>query len=141
MSAADIIKALNLAPHPEGGYFRRTHKTSTEPNGRGQMTAIYYLLEGTDFARWHRIDSDELWLWHAGSPMTLEIQEAGNAMATNILGNNILAGEHPQILVPAHAWQRVRSNRDWSLVSCAVSPGFLFDTLEMATDELNLANN
>lgn len=136
ITAADIIKELNLSPHPEGGYYRRLHQTPDETGGRGLMTAIYYLLEGGDFARWHKVDADELWFWHAGAPLTLEICPGGpdSDIQEHILGTDLTKDEQPQVCVTAHQWQRAKSLGDFTLVSCAVSPGFLFDTYELAEE-------
>ena len=135
-SKQDIIRTLALEPHPEGGYFRRTYKNDDGPitqNGqnRGHATAIYYLHDGGTFSRWHRTDGDELWFWHAGAPLMLEIKEAGDVVTTKRLGCNFSNNEHPQHLVPKNQWQRAKSEGEWTLVSCSVSPGFLFDTFEM----------
>lgn len=150
-SAKDIIQQLDLAPHPEGGYYRRTYQSDTGQSDTGQSdtgieergyaTAIYYLLEGTEFALWHRVDADEIWFWHAGGTLTLQISEKGQATTAQTLGYNVMAGESPQVLVPAHAWQRARSNSDWTLVSCCVSPGFLFETYDLATPEFDPQNS
>jgi len=139
-SAKDIIQKLDLTPHPEGGYYRRTYQNDEGAEGRGHATAIYYLLEGKEFALWHKVDADEIWFWHAGGTLTLEINEKGHTTTAHALGSDIAAGEKPQILVPAHAWQRARSNDDWTLVSCCVSPGFLFDTYDLATPEFDPEN-
>lgn len=130
-SAQDIINELGLKPHPEGGYFRRTYRNAANGDKRGHCSAIYYLLDQQDFALWHRIDADELWCWHAGGPLTLEIGRDKNSAQPQALGTDILAGERPQILVPADHWQRARSNGGWSLVSCIVAPEFMFETLEL----------
>jgi predicted cupin superfamily sugar epimerase len=128
---AQLIEMLDLSPHPEGGYFRRTYQNSLGGGARGHATAIYYLLEGGDFAKWHKIDADELWLWHAGAPLTLEIKEENGVTEQSTLGPDVLEGQRPQVLVPGEYWQRARSEGNWTLVSCVVSPGFLFETFEM----------
>lgn len=128
----EIIEKLELRPHPEGGYYRRTYKNQQGPHGRGHATAIYYLLEGREFARRHKLDADELWFWHAGAPLTLEIYpEDDEKIETLVLGPHVTKGESPQVLVPRHYWQRVRSEGSWTLVSCCVTPGFAFETFKM----------
>jgi predicted cupin superfamily sugar epimerase len=141
MKKEEIIKSLMLTPHPEGGYYRRTFKTEsiagTEgpkgPNGelRGYATAIYYLSEGKHFSRWHKTDGDELWLWHAGAPLTLEIKDEDEGVVQLSLGPDLMRGEEPQRLAPKNTWQRAKSLGDWTLVTCSVSPGFLFETFVM----------
>lgn len=138
MEKDDIIKTLKLEPHPEGGYYRRTYKNAQGPvtstgENRGHASAIYYLCEGNTFSRWHRVDGDELWFWHAGSPLTLELRDDVGVRCLS-LGPDLTAGQQPQHIVPAHVWQHAKSDGSWTLVSCAVSPGFLFETFEMEDD-------
>lgn len=130
-SAQDIIKKLGLKPHPEGGHFRRTYRNAEAGSSRARCSAIYYLLNQEGFALWHRIDADELWHWHAGAPMTLEIGLDKTAPECQTLGPDIMGGERPQVHVPANHWQRARADGAWSLVSCVVSPEFMFETLEL----------
>ena len=134
-SIEEIIRSLDLSPHPEGGYYRRTYKNSDGPPGpdgenRGHATAIYY-LQMPAYSLWHRTDGDELWFWHAGAPLTLEIREDDGSITAGKLGLNLDDGQQPQLLVPAGRWQRAKSDGAWTLVSCAVSPGFLFETYEL----------
>ncbi|WP_262695968.1 cupin domain-containing protein [Kordiimonas aquimaris] len=138
-SKQDIIRTLALEPHPEGGYYRRTYKNQDGPlteggTSRGYATAIYYLAEGDRFSRWHRTDGDELWFWHAGAPLTLEIKGDDDTVTQKQLGDNYSVGELPQQLAPKNQWQRAKSAGEWTLVSCSVSPGFLFETFEMLED-------
>jgi len=131
----DIAKQLDLRPHPEGGYYRRTYKNQHGPHERGHASAIYYLLEGGGFARRHKLDADELWFWHAGAPLTLEFNSSDEEVRRLLLGPDITNGERPQQLIPRDHWQRARSEGEWTLVSCCVSPGFMFETFEMKTAE------
>lgn len=131
-SAAEIIGRLALQPHPEGGYYRETFRdTALDSRGRAASTAIYFLLEAGQRSHWHRIDAVEIWHFHAGAPLSLEIaDEAGRRTIT--LGPDVMAGEMPQGIVPPHAWQAAASTGDWTLVSCTVAPGFDFATFELA---------
>ncbi|MBL4639045.1 MAG: cupin domain-containing protein [Kordiimonadaceae bacterium] len=130
-----IIDTLDLAPHPEGGFYKRMYENDAGPEGRGHATAIYYLLEGQKFAKWHKVvDADELWFWHAGAPLTLEIDAKQKGVQAYTLGIDIPAGERPQITVRAGEWQRARCDGDWTLVSCCVSPGFLFENYDLVED-------
>lgn len=126
--SADIIQQLRLAPHPEGGHYRETLRLPAGPEGRSPMTAILFLLEAGERSHWHRVDAAELWLWHAGAPLTLRI-EGGELIR---LGSAIDDGEQPQGLVPAGQWQSAEADRGWALVSCVVSPGFDFAGFELA---------
>jgi len=134
-SVQDLIEHLDLAPHPEGGYYKRTYQNKAGPKGRGHATAIYYLMEDDGFNKWHRTDGDELWFWHAGAPLTLEIDIARKGVHSFILGTDFVAGQQPQILAPANHWQRAKSNGPWTLVSCSVSPGFIFENHELIEDK------
>lgn len=131
----DIVARLKLAAHPEGGYFRRTYRHAKGPvtakgEERGHMSSILY-LQLTDYSLWHATDGDELWYWHAGAPLTLETREGESAAKSRALGPDFMAGESPQLLVPGGVWQRAKSQGDWTLVSCAVSPGFVFETYQL----------
>ncbi|WP_114008079.1 cupin domain-containing protein [Cohaesibacter intestini] len=134
-NAKDIIAALEMQPHPEGGYFSETFRDGDGPEGRGHSTAIYYLLEAGDRSHWHRVDATEIWFWHGGAPLLLRQSADGKGSESRTLGPNILAGERPQIIVPRHHWQSAESLGDWTLVSCTVAPGFVFDGFEMASPD------
>lgn len=130
MTAAEIIALLGLERHPEGGWYRETFRD--EPSdGRAKSTAIYFLLEAGQVSAWHRVDSAEVWHWHAGAPLQLDIAGNGNAQSLT-LGIDLVAGQRPQGVVPPGAWQSARSLGDWTLVGCTVAPGFDFARFELA---------
>ena len=133
-TAADIIRHLDLKPHPEGGYYRETFRdAATDAHGRSRSTAIYFLLEGGQISRWHTVDAVEIWHWHDGAPLELSLAPDAKTPATrHILGNDIAAGQLPQIVVPAGYWQQARSIGDWTLVGCTVAPAFDFAGFVMA---------
>ena len=133
MDARTIIDTLGLAPHPEGGWYRETWRTDATPGERAGATAILFLLEAGQRSHWHRVDAAELWLWHAGAPLLLATapDDAGPASATR-LGPDVLSGDMPQILVPAHHWQAAETIGGWALVSCVVTPGFEFAGFTLA---------
>lgn len=129
MSAEDIIRKLELQPHPEGGWFRQTWAGPIR-DGRASGTAILFLLRAGERSHWHRVDADEIWLWHAGAPLILSL---GVTEAHDLrLGPDVLGEETVQAIVPAGWWQAARSTGDWTLVSCTVSPGFRFEGFELA---------
>jgi hypothetical protein len=133
MTAEEVIAALGLEPHPEGGWFRETYRHAPPAGGRGAGTAIYYLLRAGERSAWHRVaDADEIWHWYAGAPLALEIAEEGADARSVVLGPSVTEGERPQRLVPANAWQAARSLGDWTLVGCTVTPAFEFASFEMA---------
>ena len=127
-AADDIIRTLNMQPHPEGGHYAETWRASAKAGRRASGTAIYYLLTAGEVSHWHRVDAGEIWHFYDGAP--LELAMAGEGV--HILGRDLAAGERPQIVVPPLVWQSARSLGGWTLVGCTVSPGFSFDGFEMA---------
>ena len=134
MDRPQLATALDLVPHPEGGWYRQTWVSPasvTLDDGRVRPTAtlIYFLLPAGESSAWHRVRSDELWLAHQGA-VTLELGGDGPAPAT---GTRIEVDlETPQALVPAGTWQRTLPSSTDALVSCLVSPGFDFADFELA---------
>ena len=129
--AARLIEILKLKPHPEGGHYREMFR---DAGVRAHSTAIYFLLRAGEVSRWHRVDAVEVWHFYRGEPLELAIAESGKPVARHVLGNAIERGEHPQIVVPAQAWQSARPLGDFALVGCTVAPGFTFAGFEMAPD-------
>ncbi|MFW8636158.1 cupin domain-containing protein [Cribrihabitans pelagius] len=130
MRAQEIIERLGLQPHPEGGWYRETWRAGNA--GRPAATCIYFLLQTGERSHWHRVDAAEIWLYHAGAPLVLSMAESGAGPARDhLLGPDLSAGA-PQLIVPAGYWQAARSTGDFTLVSCAVSPGFEFEGFELA---------
>lgn len=132
LTAQEVIETLGLEPHPEGGKYVQTWRAKTDGDARPSGTAIYYLLNFGEQARWHRVDAAEVWHFYAGAPLRLSMSADGENVDNAILGADIAAGERPQIIVPEGAWQSAESLGPWSLVGCTVSPGFTFDAFEMA---------
>ncbi|WP_414897418.1 cupin domain-containing protein [Rhodovulum sp. YEN HP10] len=133
MTAEEIIATLGLTPHPEGGWYRETWIAPAGPGDRPSGTAIYYLLTEGQRSHWHRVDADEIWLYHAGDPLELNLAETAAGPARDlVLGPDLAAGARPQAVVPAGHWQAARPLGAWTLVSCTVSPGFRFEGFEMA---------
>ena len=131
-TAPDIIARLGLKPHPEGGHYRETFRDSRrDAGGRAFSTAIYFLLAQGERSHWHRIDAIEVWHYYAGGALSLQIADDDGQRAVK-LGPDLAAGEQPQAIVPAHAWQAAESTGDWTLVGCTVAPGFDFAKFEMA---------
>jgi predicted cupin superfamily sugar epimerase len=130
--ADDIIRALGLAPHPEGGHYRETFRDPRIVDGRSASTAIYFLLREGESSHWHRIDATEIWHWYAGAPLELRLSGDRGPIATHHLGPNIRSSEKPQIVVPARAWQSAKSLGTYTLVGCTVAPAFDFAHFELA---------
>jgi predicted cupin superfamily sugar epimerase len=137
LTAAEIIRTLDLKPHPEGGHYRQTFQDPrTDASGRAASTAIYFLLARGERSHWHRVDAVEIWHYYAGAPLVLEIaaDESGPIRRMK-LGPDIAMGERPQGLVPTGHWQAAESMGDWTLVGCTVAPGFQFDGFQMAAQD------
>jgi uncharacterized protein len=136
-------RALDLAPHPEGGWFRETWRSELTvgqaalppdyTGARSAGTAILFLLMPGQQSAWHTVRSAELWFYHRGSPLHLEIGREQHAATTLLLGSDVDAGQRPQALVPPGHWQRARPRDDEpTLVSCVVVPGFDFADFALA---------
>lgn len=141
MNAKEIIQQLQLQPHPEGGWYRETYRsteTLVNKNGakRNVCTAIYFLLESKDKSHFHRIESDETWFFHIGETLEVLMIEDGE-LRTVLLGKNTSKGEMLQVTVPARTWfaAKIKSGTGYSLVSCTVAPGFDFLDFELAERE------
>lgn len=129
-----LAEALDLEPHPEGGWYRQTWASPVTvmlPDGRERPTAtlIYFLLPAGESSAWHRVSSDELWLAHTGA-VTLEL--GGDGPAPGATTSSTVDLDHPQAHVPAGVWQRTVPGDADALVSCLVSPGFDFADFELA---------
>lgn len=136
-SAASLIDRLQMQPHPEGGYYRETYRSSCVielpdlfPGPRSASTGIYYLLERGDFSAFHRIKSDEMWHFYAGDPIIVHVLHASHEGRYERieLGHGLVY----QAVVPAGAWFASESAGEFSLVGCTVAPGFDFADFEMA---------
>ncbi|MBP8247773.1 MAG: cupin domain-containing protein [Phenylobacterium sp.] len=131
-SAAAVIARLDLAPHPEGGWYRETWRAPSESGVRSPGTAILFLLEAGQSSHWHRIDAAELWLFQAGTALTLKTaaHDTGPILETR-LGPR--ASDTPQQVVAPGEWQAAQASPDgWALVACVVVPGFEFAGFELA---------
>jgi predicted cupin superfamily sugar epimerase len=133
MDALRIIEHLELRPHPEGGHYRETWRHDPGDGSRGAGTAILYLLAVGERSAWHRVDADELWLYHSGSPLRLETSD-GASHHESLLGMDLEAGQRPQLHVPAGHWQAADTLGAWTLVSCTVAPAFRFEGFELAPE-------
>ncbi len=125
---------LGMLPHPEGGHYVETWRADASPDERPAGTAIYFLLQAGERSGWHRVDAAEAWHFYAGAPLELSIaSDDGRGAATHHrLGDDLVGGERPQVVVPVGAWQAARTLGDWTLVGCTVAPGFRFEGFELA---------
>jgi uncharacterized protein len=133
LTADEVIRLLDLKPHPEGGHFREMFRDTRKVEGdRAASTAIYFLLTRGERSHWHRVDAVEVWHWHAGAPLVLEIAQNEGRIERVTLGNDLASNQRPQAVVPAHAWQAAQTLGDWTLCGCTVAPGFEFSGFELA---------
>lgn len=139
-TADEMIRALDLKPHPEGGHYRETFRDPRQVDGRPASTAILFLLARGERSHWHRIDAVEIWHYYAGAPLKLELVD-GSKEEIFRLGADIHAGEVPQVTVPARAWQAAESLGPWTLAGCTVAPGFSLDGFELAHKDWSHAAN
>lgn len=137
-TAEKLIAELGLAPHPEGGFFRETHRADPLPFAlpdrgvRSASTAIYFLLAAADFSAFHRVRSDEVWHHYAGAPLELHTLDPARGHEVFALGPGIERGERPQHVVPAGRFQAARVHgAGYALVGCTVAPGFDFADFEL----------
>lgn len=147
MTVDQIIQKLKLQPHPEGGYYRETYRSSeiipksvlgTSYSGnRNVSTAIYFLLTSENFSAFHRVNQDEIWHFHLGSTVNIHLISPTGEYQKVSVGNDILKDNHPQFCVPAKSWfaAEVDSANSFCLVSCTVAPGFDFDDFSLAKRE------
>ena len=131
----EIINLLDLKPHPEGGFYKETYRSSELClNGtRNLKTVIYFLLRSEDVSHFHIIKSDEIWYYHAGSPLVVHSIDDQGIYKEQKLGINFSKDEIPQYLVPKNTifGSSVSEKDSYSLVSCSVSPGFDFEDFEL----------
>lgn len=138
------IDRLRLSPHPEGGFYRVAYQSdltivqdalpSAFHGDRAASTAIYFLLAQKDFSAFHRIASDELWHFYAGSGLMVYVIDPEGNCSELQLGNSFEAGEVFQAVVKAGCWfaSRLKDPSGFALVGCTVAPGFDFADFEMA---------
>jgi len=141
----NIIKKLDLKPHPEGGYFKETYRSLAEINKnslhsgyngkRNYSTCIYFLLTSDTFSAFHKIKQDEIWHFYDGSPILLHTISETGIHDEYTIGRDLSKGEVPQLVVPGNHWfaAEVINKNDYSLVGCTVSPGFDFSDFELPT--------
>ena len=132
--ALALVRQFGLKPHPEGGWYRETFRDeAVDETGRPRSTAILYMLEAGETSEWHRVtDAAEVWHWHAGAPLVITVSPNGHDASAHRLGPHFEHGEVPQFVVPAGWWQTATTLGEFTLVGCTVSPGFQFESLEMA---------
>jgi predicted cupin superfamily sugar epimerase len=129
-----LIAALELEPHPEGGWYRRTWVADAPDGRRPAGSAIYYLLLEGEISAPHRIDATELWHFYAGDPLELSREWPDGRRDIHIIGPDVAAGHAPQVVVEAGVWQSARPLGHYTLVGATVTPAFSFEGFELRGD-------
>jgi predicted cupin superfamily sugar epimerase len=144
VAADDLIEALGLAPHPEGGWYRETWRAEAAEGERAAASAVLYVIQPGQRSHWNRVDAHEIWLWHGGDPVDLMIAESTAGPITTVrLGGRVTDAEQPQVVIPAGQWQSaepVAGAVGYTLLSCIVAPAFEFSGFELAEPGWSPAN-
>lgn len=132
----ELVGALGLEEHPEGGWYRRTWEHPDAVDGRPLGSAIVYLLGPGQRSHWHRFDAVELWHLYEGGPLVLSVSTDGLTVSRQVLGDDVASGQRRQVAVPAGAWQAAHllDEGSYAFVGCTVTPAFLFEHHELAPD-------
>lgn len=142
-SIKSILDHFELEPHPEGGYFKETyrssefikeaHLSSKFKGNRNFSTSIYFLLTSDSFSAFHKINQDEIWHFYKGSSLSLHIISPKGILSTIMIGSDIAKGETPQYVVPAGHYfaAKVNNTSSYAFVGCTVSPGFDFRDFDL----------
>lgn len=143
--AEALIKKLQLEPHPEGGYYRETFRSEEivqkAEGKRNALTTIYYLLKANQFSRWHKVTSAEVWNYCSGDALELNILSPDLKNLNQIKLGSINGGFSTLEIVPANYWQAARPLGEYSLVSCAVAPGFDFADFSFMDEDTIVKGN
>jgi len=144
--ASSLVAALGLVAHPEGGYYGEVYRSSSVVRpvdgrqNRSALTSIYFLLPAGAISRWHRVRSDEIWHFYEGAALDLWVAPPDvQSVSRQRLGVLDGDGQRPVAAVPAGSWQAARSTGSYTLVGCAVGPGFDFLDFSLATDHPEIA--
>jgi predicted cupin superfamily sugar epimerase len=140
--AAELIAALDLQPHPEGGFYRQIFRSEVqvtpmdERGPRAALTTIYFLLPEGSFSRWHQVASDEVWHLYEGGPLELlELSASGQSVVRHRLGQVGSNTDAPVCTIPAGIWQAARPSGDYAFVGCTVGPGFDWADFRLLADD------
>jgi len=139
--AAELIRSLRLTPHPEGGFFREVFRSPRDVTASGvsgarrALTAIYFLVVAGAPTRWHVVRSDEAWHHVEGAPLELFAADPRTLEAARFLLGPPGEGREPIHVVPAGHWQAARTIGAYTLVGCAVGPGFEYEDFALLRDD------
>lgn len=132
LSVEQIVKKLDLKPHPEGGFYRETYRAGGKFGDHNHSTAIYFLVTPGNFSALHKLKFDEVWHFYSGGPITI-VELTPNGAKKTVIGTNIEKGEVPQYVVPSGTWfgSYLNEGGKYALVGCTISPGFEFKDFEI----------
>jgi predicted cupin superfamily sugar epimerase len=138
--ASELIRTLELTPHPEGGYYRETWRSPTrvladQRPSRSAVTTIYFLLAAGSFSAWHRVRSDEVWHWYEGDALELLLAAPDFSAVQRIELGAVGGATRPAATVPADWWQAARPLGPYALCGCTVAPGFEFGDFSFLRDD------
>lgn len=136
------IKQLKLQPHPEGGHYTETYKSqiyssNSELNNcvtnKHCSSLIYFLLKDNEYSAFHKLNSDEVWIYNSGGSVNIYIIDSSGKLTIEKFGSNIENGDNLQVFIPANSWfaAELINKTDYSLMSCLVSPGFEWNDFEL----------
>lgn len=140
----ELVDAIHLLPHPEGGFYKEVYRSKNTisklaledrfSGDRSYCTSIYFLLTSENFSGFHRIKQDEIWNFYEGSPLLVHVINKEGVYTCHEIGMDASKGLFPQLVVPAGAWfaSSVKNKEDYSFVGCTVAPGFDFEDFELA---------
>ena len=140
--AAELIRTLDLVPHPEGGFFREIFRSRllvrpTDDRGeRPALTTIFFLLVEGQVSRWHAVRSDEVWHLYEGGPLELFVAAADGSAIERFRLAPAGVHERPTRTVPAGGWQAARPLGEYALAGCTVGPGFAYEDFRFLSDDL-----
>lgn len=138
--AGELIRKLELAPHPEGGFYREIWRSQARVAAdqrppRSALTTIYFLLTAGAFSAWHRVRSDEVWHWYEGGPLELLLAAPDFSTVQRIDLGPVQDAARPVATVPADWWQAARPLGAYALCGCTVAPGFEFEDFTFLRDD------
>ena len=140
--AAELIAALDLRPHPEGGFYRQIFRSAVQVSPmdgrtpRAALTTIYFLLTEGSFSRWHQVASDEVWHLYEGGPLELlELGASCQSILRHRLGRVDSGTDAPVCTIGAGIWQAARPLGEYAFVGCTVGPGFDWADFRLLADD------
>ena len=143
----NLIEALDLLPHPEGGYYKEVYRSEGSipatalpeayDGNRNYATSIYFLLTSDSFSAFHKINQDEIWHFYDGAPIRLHVISKDGKYTYHIIGRDIVLGQVPQLVVQGGDWfaAEVVGDDTYAFVGCTVSPGFDFKDFVMPSSK------